>query len=386
MPTPTFPLPVEHPPVLATLACNLDADILAAAFPLLEAGRVAALEWSFDTLFAVEQVPEWFMALLRSYSTQGRLIGHGVYFSLLSGRWTAEQQQWLEQLRQLSAQVAFDHVTEHFGFFTGENFHSGAPLPIPYTSSTLRLGQDRLRRVQAACGCPVGLENLAFAYSLAEVQRHGEFLAKLVAPVNGFLILDLHNVYCQLHNFSLSTESLLSAFPLELVREIHISGGSWQPSGQVPGRQIRRDTHDEAVPEEVFQLLEYALPLCPNLKFVVLEQLGNALHTEASRTRFRADFSRMETLVQQRPQRPQNPIYQSFLPGPAGPLTAAAAEDEQLHTQQRHLAHILETATSFAEARHQLRASPLAHTAWKIEDWEPHMLETAISIAQKWKQ
>ncbi|SET05662.1 multinuclear nonheme iron-dependent oxidase [Hymenobacter actinosclerus] len=372
-------------PVLAALACNLDADLLTAAFPLLEQGRVAALEWSFDALFAVEQVPEWFQELLRAYSAQGRLLGHGVYCSLLSGRWTHAQQQWLTQLRTLARQLPFDHVTEHFGFFTGANFHAGAPLPIPYTSATLRLGQDRLQRVQAACECPVGLENLAFAYSLDEVRRHGEFLEKLVEPVNGFLILDLHNVYCQLHNFRLPADELLALYPLHRVREIHLSGGSWAESGQEPGRQIRRDTHDDAVPAEVFQLLKWALPRCPNLKYVVLEQVGGALRTARSQAQFRVDFGRMEALVQEyqkgSARQPGNAFRPRLPLAPPGPVI----EDELLHTQQRQLGHILETAASFEQARQRLQASSLAHTAWQIEHWEPAMLETAISIAQKWQ-
>nr|WP_262904639.1 DUF692 domain-containing protein [Hymenobacter lucidus] len=370
---------------MSAIACNLDADILSASFPLLEQGRVEALEWSFDALFWAEQVPEWFTDLLRAFADQKRLVGHGVYFSLLSGRWTREQQQWLEQLRELAGRFAFDHITEHFGFFTGQNFHSGAPLPIPYTSAALRLGQDRLRRIQQAAGCPVGLENLAFAYSLDEVQRHGEFLDQLVEPVNGFLILDLHNLFCQLHNFAVPYEELIKLYPLERVREIHISGGSWEKSGQEPGRQVRRDTHDDSVPEEVFELLALTLPRCPNLKYVVLEQLGNALKTEASRTQFRADFGRMETLVGEFRRRAAPRASQLFLP-PQPWLAGPVAEDAHLHEQQQQLSRILETAPSFEAARQQLHASSLAHSAWKIEEWAPHMLETALRIAQKWKQ
>lgn len=370
--------------MLAALACNLDADILTAALPLLEGGRVAALEWSFDTLYWAEQVPAWFTELLHAYGSQHRLIGHGVYFSLLAGRWSTEQQQWLTRLRQLAREFTFDHITEHFGFFTGQNFHSGAPLPIPYTGATLHLGQDRLRRIQDACQCPVGLENLAFAYSLREVQQHGEFLARLVEPVNGFLILDLHNLYCQLHNFDVAPADLLALYPLDRVREMHISGGSWESSALVPTRQIRRDTHDEAVPDEVFDLLEFTLPQCPNLKYVVLEQLGNGLKTAASHGRFRQDFGRLEALLQRHQGSQTSRSQRQFLPRhplPPGP----AAMDEQLHAQQQQLSQILETATSFAEARQRLRASALANTDWHIEQWEPHMLETAISIAQKWK-
>ena len=352
---------------------------------MLEEGRVEAIEWAFDTLFWTEQVPDWFTELLRAYSQQNRLVGHGVYFSLLSGRWSPEQQQWLARLQQVSREFSFDHITEHFGFFTGQNFHHGAPLPTPYTAATLRIGQDRLGRMSDACRCPVGLENLAFAYSLAEVEQQGEFLEKLLEPVNGFLILDLHNLYCQLHNFGVPYEALIALYPLDRVREIHISGGSWEDSAAAPGQQVRRDTHDEAVPAAVFDLLERTLPRCPHLKYVVLEQLGNGLQTTASQAQFRQDFQQMETLVKKYRKGLSARLHHPFLPLRAfvpGPLV----EDAVLHAQQQQLSQILETAASFAEAQQRLLASALARTDWAVESWEPHMLETALSIAQKWKK
>ncbi|HEX8504650.1 MAG TPA: DUF692 family protein [Hymenobacter sp.] len=373
-----------RPQVLSAIACNVDASILSAAFPLLQAGRVEALEWSVDALFGQRTLPDWFAELLTTYGHEQRLIGHGVYFSLLSGRWTAEQQQWLQQLRELSSRFGFDHVTEHFGSFTGENFHTGAPLPVPYTAAAVRLGQDRLARIQEACHCPVGLENLAFAYALDDVKRHGAFLEELLAPVNGFLILDLHNLYCQLHNFALSYEELIGLYPLDRVREIHISGGSWQDSAQGPGHRVRRDTHDDAVPEAVFELLGRTMPRCPHLKYVVLEQLGNGLTTERSRARFRSDFGKMERAVQRHRAGLPARAHEAFLPLlPA--VSDPAPEDEALHLQQQQLTHILETAATPAEAERRLQASSLARSDWKTETWAPHMLETALHIAQKWK-
>jgi uncharacterized protein len=64
--------------LLSTVACNLDADILAACYPLLQEERVEAIEWSFDTLFDKKTLPSWFEELLLAYSKENRLIGHGV--------------------------------------------------------------------------------------------------------------------------------------------------------------------------------------------------------------------------------------------------------------------------------------------------------------------
>lgn len=370
--------------ILASIACNLDADMLLASLPLFDSEKVQAIEWSFDALYHVRNIPPWFVELLRAFAAENRLIGHGVYFSLFSGKWLPEQQQWLDHLKKVSAEFRFDHITEHFGFMTGADFHKGAPIGIPYTASTLAIGRDRLKRIADACQCPVGLENLAFSYSPDEVRKHGHFLAELVEPVNGFIILDVHNLYCQIHNFGLEPDAVFELYPLERVREIHVSGGSWEDSVILPGKKIRRDTHDDTVPDEVFQLLQYALLKCPKVKYVVLEQLGTALKTEASREKFRADFFRMETMVQHHNTRAGDRAPTDF--SPATPYRPGMpAEDPALHEQQMELSNILENAVDAGHAAVLLRASTLAQSAWQVEHWAPEMLETALRIAQKWK-
>src|SRR5437868_6215869 len=181
------------PEVFSSISCNLDENILSAALPLFEAEKIEAIEWSFDALYKFKNIPEWFVELLQTFGNKKRLTGHGVYFSLFSGSWSKEQQDWLTHLEKVTTAFQFDHISEHFGFMTGKDFHSGAPISIPFTPVTLAIGRDRLKRIYQSCKCPVGLENLAFSYSLEEVKKHGEFLDQLVQPVNGFIILDLHN-------------------------------------------------------------------------------------------------------------------------------------------------------------------------------------------------
>jgi uncharacterized protein len=372
--------------ILSGVSCNLDNQLLQATLPLFIAEKVEAIEWSFDTLYKVHDIPDWFVELLHVFGNERRLIGHGVYFSLFSGKWSTEQQRWLDHLRKVSSNFSFDHITEHFGFMTGEDFHKGAPISVPYTTETLNIGIDRLQRIQEASSCPVGLENLAFSYSLDEVKRHGEFLERLIEPVNGFIILDLHNLYCQLQNFSLDFKTLIQAYPLDRVREIHISGGSWEPSGILPERTIRRDTHDDAVPEAVFELLRQALPLCKNLKFVLLEQLGIALHTSESQQQFQQDFNQMQEIIHNFNSQNQRLSDKDFLPKEILHVTKQVPESLLLYEQQLELSSILEQASDTAEAFQLLTNSSLSNSAWQIENWSPYMLETALRIAQKWKQ
>lgn len=371
--------------ILSTIACNLDTNLLLSSIPLFESEKVQAIEWSFDALFKVNDIPVWFTDLLLAYSQEGRLIGHGVFFSLFSGKWSAEQQTWLNHLGKTASEFQFDHITEHFGFMTGEDFHKGAPISVPFNQSTLTLGRDRLKRIYQACKCPVGLENLAFSYSIEEVKRHGDFLNQLLEPINGFIILDLHNLYCQLHNFEMDYEDLIKLYPLEKVREIHISGGSWEDSILHPSKKIRRDTHDDKVPMEVFSILEKTMGRCPNLKFVVMEQLGFALDTTIKQMNFRKDFFRLNQIVEK-----QNQInnfstpVNNFLPTTQLELNSPY-EDLLLHAQQMELSNILENAKSYHHAYQLLAKSSLSNSDWKIEEWASQMLETVRLIAQKWK-
>ncbi|MCE6992292.1 DUF692 family multinuclear iron-containing protein [Dyadobacter sp. CY323] len=371
--------------IYSSIACNLDAHILMASLPLFEQEKVDAIEWSFDTLFKFNEIPSWFSDLIGEFSKNDRLVGHGVYFSLFSGKWLPEQQQWLDKLKKLSDQFHFDHISEHFGFLTGADFHKGAPIGIPLTTSTLAIGSDRLKRIQDACRCPVGLENLAFSYSLEEVKKHGDFLNQLVESVNGFIILDLHNLYCQSHNFSIPFNEIIRLYPLDRVREIHISGGSWDDLSNTHGKIVRRDTHDESVPEQVFDYLKRTVPKCANLKYVVLEQLGTALDSESRRVAFQNDFLRMDGIVKKESSAHINSITNNFLPAIGVIPDKVPPEDLPLYNQQTELSYILENARDLTDARMRLESSALSNSEWNVEQWEPAMLDTAIAIAQKWK-
>jgi uncharacterized protein (UPF0276 family) len=263
--------------------------------PLFRPGEVEVLEWSFDTAWDGVELPHWAGELLNEFAHEGRLLGHGVTFSPLSGAWSDREDEWLDRFARELGERRYRHVSEHFGFIGGGDFHRSAPLPVPLTDATAEVGRARIERLAAAADCPVGLENLAFAFGRQDVFEQGAFLERLLAPVDGFLLLDLHNIYCQLHNFNLRPMDLLSTYPLARVRELHVSGGSWSWSNGSP-TPIRRDTHDDRVPDEVFELVEMALQCCPHVEAVILERLPGTL-APADDRQFRRDFSRLHKLV-----------------------------------------------------------------------------------------
>lgn len=281
--------------ILCGLSLMNSHDFLAASLPLFDAGEVQVLEWSFDISWE-NGLEDWAAELVNFYSIENKLIGHGVNFSILSGKWSNAQQSWIERFKEECSKHSFMHISEHFGFSRAGNVVQTSPLPVPFSNSALALGVERLKLMAEIARVPIGLENLGFAFSIDCVKEQANFISQLLEKTDGFLLLDLHNAYCQIANFAVDAEDYFALYPMTRVREIHISGGSWSPDKD--GNSIRRDTHDHEVPDEVFELLMQVLWRCPNLKTVILERLGNTIRSENEASRFRSDFLHMKKLIQ----------------------------------------------------------------------------------------
>ncbi|MCW5822125.1 MAG: DUF692 family protein [Cyanobacteria bacterium TGS_CYA1] len=274
-------------------------DFRQAATPLILDELVDVLEWSFDANWdkADHQYPEWFESLIQVYSDENSLLGHGIRLSALSAKTSPRQLKWLARLEHECTERNYLHISEHFGFFEAAGLIDGAPLPVPYTKEAVAIGRNMLSKIIEASSKDVGLENLALAFNKDEAQNQGKFLEDLLDNSKCFLLLDLHNLYCQIFNFNLNPKDHLSSYPLHKVRQIHLSGGSFSKSWSGKRDAIRRDTHDGPVPAEVFGLLEMAVTMCPNLEFVILERLGNTMDGEDDFNQFRADFEKMHRIV-----------------------------------------------------------------------------------------
>lgn len=358
---------------LLGLSMMAEADFVSAILPLLQHNAVDVLEWSFDTFYDAEE-PDWLAELLDFYSENNRLIGHGVYYSLFDARWTERQEIWLKKLKEEVQNRNYNHITEHFGFMNTENFHQGIPLPVSLHPKTLQIGKDRLYRLQEAVDIPVGIENLAFSFSADDVKEQGEFLDRLVEDTNGFLILDLHNIYCQACNFEMEMQELISLYPLGKVKEIHLSGGSWQES--VYGKKsIRRDTHDDRIPEEILTVLPSVLTQCHNLEYIIIERLGDTIQTDEQKKYFFDDFNRVKTMIETSADKnwTKNKWMRKEIVFPAHPV-----EDPALYEEQSRLTKLL-----FDRAGAERIKEERFHY-FKTENWDPEMILTARNIIKKW--
>lgn len=280
------------------LSLSPGEDFRLATLPLFERGIVDAVEWNVDMGWSAAGVAPWISALCEAYGEAGRLSGHGVEFSVLSATLAPRQHAWLARLREEVRVRRYARISEHFGFLTAGSFVNNTVMPLPRSEAALRVGRDRLARLSDAAGMAVGLENLALAFGPRDVAEQPDFLEDLLAPGDGSLLLDLHNLHCQAVNFDVAPDALLARYPLARVRELHVAGGELDhPRSDPRGRPFRRDSHVGDVPDEVHALLREALRRCPNLETVILERSDHTLHGDAEVARFVADFERLRAIV-----------------------------------------------------------------------------------------
>ena len=362
-------------------------DLREAALPLFEEGIVGALEWSLDVGWGPHGIPDWVEALLSAYDEAGRLYAHGVELSLLSARFEERQRRWLERFARDMASRRWVHVSEHYGFMTAGRFTNGTPLPHPRTDEAIAIGRDRIEMLRALTSAPVGLENLAFAFGPKDVEDQPAFLEALLAPSDGFLLLDVHNLYCQAVNYGFDPIALMERYPLERVRELHVAGGKLaHPASDPSGRAFRRDGHDDHVPDGAFELVAHALARCPRLEVIILEHTDHALDTDAALARYRADFRRLRALVEEAGRaelddEPPSPPTATSAPGRVSPPREAPA----LAAFQGAFLEVLADARDPFAARDALRALPEAspYLAW-IDSFEPRGLETGMELVRRW--
>lgn len=350
-----------------------ESEFVSAILPLLQSSSIEVLEWSFDTFYNAKE-PVWLSDLLNFYSENNRLIGHGVYYSLFDAKWSDRQEVWLERLKQEIKKRQYNHITEHFGFMNTENFHQGVPLPVSLHPQTLQIGKDRLHRLQDAVEIPVGIENLAFSFSVDDVKEQGVFLDKLIEEIDGFLILDLHNIYCQACNFDVDMQEIIQSYPLDKVKEIHLSGGSWQES--IYGKKsIRRDTHDDDIPDEIWAVLPSVLLQCKNVQYVIIERLGHSIKTERDKQNFLSDFVKAQTII--------NVLDWSgrenrFWSKKEVNISKKPLEDAILYEEQTRFTKLLFDSVDPILVKKQ------DFQYFNTETWNEEMIMTAQNILKKW--
>jgi len=205
-------------------------------------------------------------------------VAHGLAFSpgspLEGSAELVRTDAWLTRLRDDQDTFRFQWMTEHLGWTQVDGLQATLPLPLPFHDESVRTVAARMALLRTVVP-EVGFENNADYFCLGDPSQWPQFINTLCRESECGLLLDLHNLYTQCLNLEQDPVETLERLNPDAVLEIHLSGGSESDPEWVPsGRRFRLDSHDGAIPEEVWQLYERALPRCRNLRGVIVERLN----------------------------------------------------------------------------------------------------------------
>jgi uncharacterized protein (UPF0276 family) len=208
-------------------------------------------------------------------------VAHGVSYSVGCSRPDpSRRRRWLERIRADHARFEFRWYSDHFGTTVIDGHELVLPLAVPHDETTAAVVIEGLRARKEVVE-PVALETTAYPFHLGDPMDEPVFLERVLRAAQAWLVLDLHNVWTNASNAGFDPQEWIDRLPLERVIEIHVSGGSWSDTNWLAsGRSLRLDSHDAAVPEEVWRLMERVLSRCPKLRGITLERMEGTVEEE----------------------------------------------------------------------------------------------------------
>ncbi|MBR0556539.1 DUF692 domain-containing protein [Ciceribacter sp. L1K23] len=178
---------------------------------------------------------------------------HGVGLSI--GAMQPLDRDHLLRLKTLCDRYEPESFSEHLAWSSHGEVFLNDLLPLPYTEETLARVAAHVSEVQDTLGRQMLLENPA-TYLVFEESTIEEtaFLREIVGRTGCGLLLDVNNVFVASINHNLDPRAYLAQFPLEAVREIHLSGHS--ETVDDAGAPLLIDSHDTPVKDPVWALYD----------------------------------------------------------------------------------------------------------------------------------
>jgi uncharacterized protein len=189
------------------------------------------------------------------------LAMHGVSLSI--GSTDPLNFDYLRDLKSLAKRVEPAWISDHLCWtgVDGTNLHD--LMPLPYTDEALKHLSRRVRDVQDFLGRRILLENVSSYVSYAQSHmQEWEFLSALSEEADCELLLDVNNIYVSSINHEFDALEFLAGIPAKRVRQMHLAGHTRQGACLI-------DTHDQPVPEAVWDLYRAAVRRFPNVSTMI---------------------------------------------------------------------------------------------------------------------
>ena len=212
-----------------------------------------------DTVSWVEIHPEnyvdrggRYLEMLETARRDWPVVTHGLTTCL--GAVEPFDSGYLRQLRAFLSDVEGPWHSEHLclGAVNDRFFHD--LLPLPFTEEAATIASRRLSEVRDAIDKPLALENVSYyAPQGTDGLAEADFVVEVLERADAKLLLDVNNIYVNSRNFDFDPKAYIDKIPVDRVVQIHVAGHFVRDDG------LRIDTHGEAIPDDVYALLDYTL-------------------------------------------------------------------------------------------------------------------------------
>ncbi|MEZ4296394.1 MAG: DUF692 domain-containing protein [Polyangiaceae bacterium] len=202
----------------------------------------------------VELIPENFFfgrrrSFLKRLAASGKpVLIHGVELSL----GTAEplKEDHLDRILEVAGEVNTVEVSDHLCMTEAGGVEIGQLTPLAWTRRSADAVARNIESAMERMPWPFAIENIAlrFVVPFAELSE-AEHLSLVLRKTGCHLLLDLHNLHANAHNFGFDPHAWLSAVDLSRVSSIHLAGGHVDDEGTLV------DSHSHPVPPRVWDLL-----------------------------------------------------------------------------------------------------------------------------------
>ena len=181
---------------------------------------------------------------------------HGVGLSIGSER--GIDPGHLSRLKAVVDRYQPEQVSEHLAWSTHDDNYFNDLLPVPYDEATLARVCAHINHVQTVLGRPILLENPStYAVFERSTMSETDFIREIARRTGCGLLLDVNNVLVSSVNNRFKPLAYLSAFPLDLVKEIHLAGHAEDEDDD--GSRLLIDAHDRPVDDEVWKLFSIVI-------------------------------------------------------------------------------------------------------------------------------
>lgn len=229
----------------------------------LHAREIDFLEVTADHYFDVPAAKCEELELLRN---RFPLIPHGLSLSL--GSANGLRRDYVRRLADLVQRLQPPWWSEHIAFTHADRGDVGHLAPVPFNRQSLAILQQNIRAVRQEIPSPLILENITYqvTYPWSDLDE-ASFLGELLDSTNCGLLLDVTNLYTNSVNHRFDPLQFLRRLPAERIVQLHFVGGHWRDGMLI-------DSHSQATPPEVWQLLEEVVQAAP-VKGLILERDEN---------------------------------------------------------------------------------------------------------------